>query len=358
MHLSGRVLRGVAGAERALAGVVVTLHRVGADRQGPVDSVRTGADGRYALSFRAHLGEQAVYFAAVLYDGIAYFTPAVRAESIGEASGDLTVYDTTTKTFPLRVQGRHIVIGAPDARGGRTVVEVYEIDNDSARTLVTSADPGATPTFVALVPAAASDFRVGQSDVSEDAVRFIGGRVLIDAPFAPGVKQVAFAYALPPGAFPLRLSAERPIGLLEVLTEESGASVSGGGLTAANPVNVEGRVLARYQAQRVPAGAVIEVALAAPSSFNRRNVVVTVLMVLGVVMLLALTRSLNRRGREARRGGADEPPERIARRIADLDAAFARERAPSEERRARYDADRAAMKAHLTEVLARRAGDT
>ena len=45
------------------------------------------------------------------------------------------MFDTTSGPVPLMVQGHHLVVSAPKPDGGREIVEVYELSNDSTVTL-------------------------------------------------------------------------------------------------------------------------------------------------------------------------------------------------------------------------------
>ena len=76
--IAGRIARPDASGDRPVAGAWVTLHRVGPDAAGPVDSMRTGADGRYAFRYRATGDTLAVYFVSTNRGGVNYFTPPVR----------------------------------------------------------------------------------------------------------------------------------------------------------------------------------------------------------------------------------------------------------------------------------------
>src|SRR5947209_3164073 len=58
----------------AVSGVRVTLHRVGPDAQGPIDSVVTDRNGRYAFRYLRTGSPDAVYFLSASHDGIAYFS--------------------------------------------------------------------------------------------------------------------------------------------------------------------------------------------------------------------------------------------------------------------------------------------
>ena len=101
--------------DRPVSGVVVTVHRVGPDSSGPLDSVRTKADGRYDIRFMRSGSEEAIYFAATVYSGIAYFSAPIRGEELRGDQAEITVFDTTSRTVPFTVQGHHVVVSAPSA---------------------------------------------------------------------------------------------------------------------------------------------------------------------------------------------------------------------------------------------------
>src|SRR4051812_6675215 len=78
----GRVATPHDSTERPIAGVMVTVHRVGADSSGPIDSARTDARGQFDLKYRRIRDDQAVYFAAAVFRGIAYFTAPLKAPDV------------------------------------------------------------------------------------------------------------------------------------------------------------------------------------------------------------------------------------------------------------------------------------
>ena len=196
--VDGRVVRptGVPGAPAPVAGVWVVLHRVGSDTARPLDSVRTRPDGRFRIAYRAFGAADAIYFVAVRHDGVAYFSAPLRAARVTGADAELTVYDTASAGTPLRERGRHVIIFAPASGGTRKVVEVYEIENTGITTRI--APGGGEPVWRAPIPDAASAFQAGEGDISAASISGGAGKVEVFAPFAPGVKQVSFTYALPP----------------------------------------------------------------------------------------------------------------------------------------------------------------
>lgn len=369
----GRVVRpGPGGSDLVpVPAAWVTLHRVGADSSGPLDSMRTRRDGGY--SFRYHLSgsPQSVYFVSVSYSGIAYFSAPLREERVIGEDAEVTVFDTTSGPVPLHVRGRHIVVSSPGVDGMREIVEVYEISND---TIVTRVSPDDShPTWSTIIPAAAEGFQLAQSDISPGSIRADSGMVTSVAPFAPGLKQISFAYQLPESAFPLAVPLSDSVPVLEVLLEEPGAKVSGARLASVGPVSIEGRTFNRFLAQDAPRNAVVEIdAPPAGAMPIDKHFLIVLAAAISLLMLGSLTVVLSRQ-RAADGGYGDRagdrhpspPPSpglwpaardgeeasRLARAIAELDAGFERSGNGTPEASEAYRARRAELKRQLTAEL-------
>ena len=277
--VDGRVMRGSARGRVPVPDRWVVLHRVGADSEGPIDSARTAADGSYRLRYRPFGASDAVYFVATMYDGIAYLSSPLKAPRVTGLDAEIDVFDTTSTGIALHERGRHVLISSPRAGGVREVYEVYELENGDLRTLV----PGGAnrPSWTAPIVASATRFHAQQGEISPAAVVAADGKVDVFAPFAPGVKQLAFSYDLPPSAFPLALPPARDTLVLEVLLEEPGASATGVGLRKVSDQMVEGRRFTRYLSPNAPPDA--RVRILAPTS----PATSTPLAVLGLVVVLA-----------------------------------------------------------------------
>lgn len=354
--VAGRVLLPTGGtgpdALRPVPGSWVIVHRVGAGTAGAVDSARTDAAGRYAIRYRRTGGDSTVYFASAGYAGITYFSEPLPAGTLNGGQADLVVYDTTSTGVPLRMRGRHFVLGARDSSRLHPIVEVFEVANDASITVVAVGD---TPAWRIRLPERAQAATVAGGDVSPEAVRFEDGEVRVFAPFAPGVKQMSIAYSIPAAAFPISIPVVDTVALLEVLVEEREGTVDGALLAPADSVNIDGRVFRRWVARDAPSGAVVRLGVPAPPSDTRTVYVVGILLAIGTLMLLALGRSV-RRPRPVPLGwnGATGPDaEELAQRIAALDAAFQRRRAPSDADRQEYERQRGGLKAQLADALAR-----
>lgn len=364
--VSGRVVRPSAkdtSSVEPVPDVWVTLHRVGSDTAGPLDSMRTRAGGRYEFRYRHRGRADAIYFVSASYAGIAYFSLPLLTPRVTGDSAEIVVYDTTSRTFPLTVRGRHVIVSAPNVDGSHDIVEVYEITNDSGITAISRDD--AHPTWTALLPPGAIGFSVGQSDISPRAVRASRGRVEVVAPMAPGLKQLSFSYRVPAKDFPLSIPMTRPVGVLEVLAEDPRAVVSGPKLKAAEAVTIGGRKFSRYLGQDEPANAVLQVESPTGTAGSHQQRYLTILAIaLGVAMLGALGFGLLARRRvppplivgQPGSPRGDDDADRLAREIASLDADFEHQQNPSSAARAEYEQRRDVLKRSLARALdARRA---
>jgi hypothetical protein len=296
-QVSGRVIRPGTRRMDAVPGAWVVLHRVGPDRAGPLDSVQADSRGRYSFNYTRSGSDDAVYFVSAFHDGIAYFTPPLAEGKVSGDDGEITVFDTTSGHVPLTLRGHHIVVSAADANARRSIVEVYEVSNDSSVTRVAAGSPPGAATWQTHVSPGATEFKVGQGDISAAAVSFTNGVVSVFAPLAPGIKQLSFSYSLPAKSFPLKLPLEKETGVYEIMIEEKAGSVTGPHLREMDPVTVDERNFRRFLAQDVPENSVAVIDLPAPPrshSIDPRYLV-AITLVIGASMILALAQALRRR---------------------------------------------------------------
>lgn len=296
-QVSGRVVRPGARNLDPIAGAWVVLHRVGPDRAGPLDSTQSDARGRYSFKYMRTGSEEAVYFVSASHDGIAYFTPPLAEGKVSGDDGEITVFDTTSGHVPLSVRGHHVVVSTADANARRSIVEVYDLSNDSSVTRVASGDSPAGATWQTHIVSSASDFKVGQGDISAGAVSFANGVVSVYAPLAPGIKQLSFSYSLPAKSFPLKLPLEKETGIYEIMIEDKAGSVTGPHLKEVDPVSVDERNFRRFLASDMPENsvAVIDLPPPPPSHTIDPRFLVALTLVIGGSMVLALAQALRRR---------------------------------------------------------------
>ena len=348
--VQGRVTTPGPTTEIGVPGVYVTVHRVGPDAQGPLDSVRTDATGRYSVKYRRFGSDEALYFAATVYRGIAYFSAPLRPGLTRGDDAAITVFETTTHPLAFTVQGHHIVVSAPGPDGARNVVEVYELSNDTTVTAV--GRDSLTPVWSAPIPRAASKFAGGQGDVASSSLIVRDGRVLMIAAFGPGIKQLSYSYSLPESAFPLRFRNERLAVVQEVLLEEPGAQARSTSLRAQDTVHTQGHTFKRFLANGVPAGEELRIDVPTAAAGTRTRVLIGLAVLFVLAMGAALARALVGRGprRAAPAAVAASRADSLAAAIAALDARRDANDATLDP--ARYASERADLKAQLAEALA------
>ncbi len=324
-------------------GARVVLHRVGQAAQGPVDSVVTGADGRFR--FRLTRDTTTLQLVSARHHGIEYFsTPLDNRPAAGMEALTLVVHDTSSRA-PVAVSARHVVIPRAGEDGTREVLDLVLLANAGRETRVAPDSLGAS--WAGPLPPRSEGLEVGESDVSPDAVSRRGDSAIVSAPIAPGEKQLAFQYHLPAG----RQEIEIPVGAepvgLNLLLEEPGATVNAPGLELTDSQVIEGRAFQRWSGD-LPANTVVRVMLPGTRS-DAAPILAAMVAVLALALLAAAWRTLP--------GARTVPTDRLVGEIALLDARYqGREPETTSEEWARYLERRGKLKAALEAALARESG--
>ncbi|HYU53879.1 MAG TPA: hypothetical protein VEK37_13095 [Gemmatimonadaceae bacterium] len=296
-RVSGRIVRPGEHRMDPVSGAWVVLHRVGPDRAGPLDSVRSDSQGRYSFNYERSGSNDAIYFVSASHDGIAYFTPPLAEGNVRGDDGEITVFDTTSRHVPMSLRGHHVVVSAADANARRSIVEVYDLSNDTSVTRVAAAETPSGATWQTHIAPGAADFRVSQGDISSAAVSYASGVVSVFAPLAPGIKQLSFSYTLPAKSFPLKLPLEKETGIYEIMIEEKAGSVTGPHLKEVDAVTVDDRNFRRFLASDMPENSVAVIDLPAPPATHSIDprYLVALTLVIGGSMIVALAQALRRR---------------------------------------------------------------
>ncbi len=273
--------------------VWVTLHRIAPDSSAPLDSMRAGAAGQYAFRYTTFGDSTAVYLVAGNFGGIVYFADPLTQRTVSGVAADLIVYDTASHGVLVTVESRHVVVSAPNEAGQRRVVEVFMLANATDRTRVASAT---VPTFRATLPDGATDPRVAEGAIDSDAMTFAGGRVEATAPVAPGTKRIAYSYQLAVSPAPFGISASDSTAMLEILVEDSAATVSGDVVHEEAPAALSGRTFRRYTGQFVASTAALRIV--APSGSDASiGAVGAVVLVIALGMAVVFVMALRRRSK-------------------------------------------------------------
>jgi hypothetical protein len=332
-----------------LARARVLLHRVGRDRQGPIDSVLTDAAARFRFRFQADT--TALYLLSTRYGGIEYFSsPIPTNPARPDTAIRLEAYDTSS-TAAIAVAARHIVVPRAGPDGARAVLDLIVLRNDG---LLARVSPDSLhPSWSMRLPAGAGAMEVGESDLSPDAVVRSGDTVKVLAPLAPGQKQLTLEYA----AAPVRGRLDFPVGPVatpvNVLVEERDAKVAGGTVALADSQVIEGRSFRRYTGQ-VPAGGSVTLTLGPAGEAASRPVLAILVAVVALILAAAAALVVRRSPTPAVAAAVFTPP-RLLDAIAALDARYLdRERDTPADEWSSYLARRAELKAELERALAGR----
>jgi hypothetical protein len=355
---SDAVLRGrVLMAQEGLADVMVILHRVTMEESGGIDSIRTGSDGDFSFrlpSVPSATGGHEVYFASVSVEDILYFGAPVSDPSALDSTYVVEAFPTRAVEEtppPLPVDDRSFVV-EPDGQGGWIVTDIFNVRNDGAETWVSVEG---RPVWAYPLPDGAAGIRVGQSDLSPDAVSFEGGRMSVTSPIPPGRRTFTIQYALPDLDLTLRLPGQ--VDQFSLLVREPGPDLSVDGLAAQPAVELQPGAIFRHYLGMGLFDATVTVVPGGSGGFGGIGVewlVVLVSFVMGGVAILAYHRGRTRipapaTGSAPAHGGASgtRGREDILLEIAGLDEAFDRIASPSDEERELYQRRRQALKADL-----------
>ncbi len=239
--LEGVLLRG----EEPMPGGLVVLHRVGAVDAGPVDSVRTGADGRFSLTLPRlpdpETGE--IYFASNRHQGLLYFGAAITGAPSLDSTYTIQAFDTLRAPAagaPLEVEVRYLLVEASERGWG--ITDLVQPRLDGVNTLVPEPE-GAT--WATTLPLEARDPRVVGGDFPPEATTFGPGRAAVAMPISPGSRQFVMGYEVESLDFDLELPGSTSE--VEVLVPESAPPLQIAGLTPAEPIETpEGITYRRY----------------------------------------------------------------------------------------------------------------
>lgn len=328
-ELSGAVTREGTG----VAGVPVTLHRVGQDSAGVISVEPSDGDGRFRFLL-PQLPNPAVtdevYFASVEYLGIMYFGPPISTPADLDSLYVIDVHDTAVVSeapAPIAIQTRTVVL--EQSEDGWSVTDLFELRNDDPRTYV----PGPNGrVWTHPLPGNATGFELGESDLAADAVQFENGGVVTSAPMPPGTRLYLFRYTVSGVELSVpQMGSER----FELLIREPARTVDVTGLRAEAPITPDqGTTYRRFAGlDLAPAPILVQ-----ESSANRGLPLTALTVVLGVSLALL--------GLWVFRRGASSPQDRRARivlEIARLDEAFEGQSDPTPEDTLRYQKRRRAL---------------
>ena len=239
--LAGRVFRLVGRDTVGTPGASVLLHRVMASRQGPIDSLVSGPDGTFRFRFRPDSG--ALYLTSARWAGIEYFAPPIILHRRAPPDFVLLAVADTSSNAAVALASRHVVITAPAADGTRSVIELLVLDNRGPVTRVGRDSTAAT--WMTVLPPGVARVELGDTDFAADVVELRGDTLRIRAPLPPGQRQITLQYQLPAGIRHWSIPVDDSVIAMNLLIEESTATVSGP-LRSTAVETIEGKRYSRW----------------------------------------------------------------------------------------------------------------
>jgi hypothetical protein len=207
------------------------------------------------------------------------------------------------------------------------------------------------------LPPGAFGFAAGDGDLSAGAVERRGDSVVVIAPIAPGERQLAIEYLLPPGLSELGIPFIDAAQLVNVLLEEPHASVGAPSLEPADSgAVIQGREFRRWSGAMRP-GATLRITFPsrdAPGAAALAVMVGTVALGLAVSAAIAW-----RRPRRAVARAPARSADALVDSLAELDLRYAARRPDvSDAEWSDYQRRRAELKTVLADALAERGAAT
>ncbi|MFQ5703139.1 MAG: hypothetical protein ACE5HT_03875 [Gemmatimonadales bacterium] len=304
----------------------------------------TDRSGRYRLR-SPNRDSTASYLVSVQHDGIGYFSTPLTGSAAENTANTLYVYDTSSVEPEILLTERHFIVRSAQEDGSRRVIELIVLRNPGSLTRI--ARDTSDPVWEGAIPSEAVQFELGESDLSVQAIYRRGDSVAIAAPMPPGEKQIIYGYVVPRSVSKLILPLDHAAGRVNVMLQDTSASVTGGTLALRGVEELDDVFFRRYGADSVPRGSRIEVHFAA-TRFSANSLWWLVVAAAGVTLLGALIWWL-RSVPQVTSPASD--PDVLALQIATLDAEFEQLSTPTRVQQESYHKRRAELKGLLNRAL-------
>ena len=340
----GRIVRLSQGDTVPVPAIPLVLHRVGRVAQGPIDTIASDASGRFQVRFAADTS--ALYLFSVRYQGIEYFSAPIRGIPAQPDTQLVLIVADTSSTAPVGMAERTLLISGPDEGGSRLVLDWIVLMNRGERTRVVP--DSARPSWSLPLPEGVQAVELADvhlSQFSPDAVSFQRDSVMVFAPISPGRKELVLQYRVP-GTQRRLVAPAAGTDSVFVLLEEPAATVAEPRLSRGAGQQMQGRSFARW-AGVLGSASGIEVVFPSPGIGAGTLLPLLLAVMLAGFGFLAVML--------VRRRPVPIPlpdPTALADAIARLDLQFGELANPSDEARARYQEERARLKALLVRALA------
>jgi hypothetical protein len=327
-----------AGSE-PLPGAMVVLHQVSSELSGEIDSIQAAEDGTFTFTLPqlpAHGIQSEVYFASVRYRDLLYFGPAITGPTQLDSLYRIQAFDTLSVSpggASLTLTQRSLFLNKVEP--GWEATDFFQLLQEEDRTLF-SPDDGVVWSYP--LPESATDFEIGQSDLSPDAFLFTDGRFEVYSPLPPGERFFLVRYRIMEDDF--RIPMPGTTKLMQLLVRDPAPEVEFPPLEPAMPVELEpGNIFQSYEGLDMQDSEVQGRVLGDPFEFPAEWLGILLAALLGGIGVWGYRRGSPREADGLR------PPESMNREtvvlaIAKLDEDFGKKTEMSDADRDRYQAQR------------------
>lgn len=252
--LRGVVTNGTTG-RRPVAALPVRLLRMSQDRASEAGAGTTNVRGEFSFS---SLPSEGIYLVLVGYRGVTYTSEPVRLRPERPVSTTVMVFEPTRRRPSISMAYRLILV----ERIGTGMIAVREtigVANPSASTYIGAGD--GQPTFAVTAPEGAQEL----SALRGIAGPIIRGRLLAETgPLEPGVRQIAFTYAVPyrGTSASLRWTLEDDTSTMDVFVPDENVALSSSDFQTRPPGMIRGSRFLRLVRENSSSGQTVEVRLA------------------------------------------------------------------------------------------------
>ncbi len=308
-HIYGQLLNG-SRHNAPVAGQSVILQMAQGGHASDLSTISTDAQGRF--SFNNLSTDKTINYAVyTLYQRAQYYTDLIDLSSKPVDQVNLTVYDATSSTSNLAIAQANVLIDKADAQHGLvTITESYFVENLGLTTYVGSLQAkGQMPNALRFsLPGGARQLSLKGGFDGYNIVQVNAG-FATDAAVPPGLSQFAFSFQVPYSAshYDFSYTVVYPTVDLAVLLPLN-YHASSATLTPKGAVTVSGQTYQELSAQKMLAGAQVQVELDglpatvpdAPVTSSNVNPAWLIYAGLAMLVIVAITLYFAMRARRAR----------------------------------------------------------
>lgn len=268
----------------------VSLNIIGDQGLQPVATVTASQDGRFKFQNVSPPPGQS-YVVSTQFQEVSYYSQPVQLTPADSgASTQVTVFEVSKDSAPLRVKAQHVIL---DPRQGFLEAMVMAaLENPGQKTIWLGPDEGVTLSLP-------QGFRhlSNVSGVGQGGAKPVEGGLLITEPILPGVRQITFSFRLGFNKSELlwRQRVDFATDKLQLFIPEGKSTVEGGQLKKVGPFRIKDQAFSRYEAAGLSPGGILDLKVSGLVP-GQRNVTKPASIIFGALIFAGLIYALFKKG--------------------------------------------------------------